>query len=165
MLFMRHCKFLSDITLYAWRQCNEKLDLRFTRVGYEVDDTEIIPDDITAFNELNADLIDNYQGIPATTVDLLELGNKLAKAKLDLFLTGEAIHMNFIRLYENKIKNLKEEIGEGMTFDDLINALEGWRKFHLDEHKITAGRFYALIDKYKSYCAEQEKLSNKNKVM
>lgn len=162
---MRHCKKLTEISLHNWRQCNERGDLRFTRLGYELDDSAPLEEDAVAFNDLNSDLIDNYQGIPSTTVDLIELENKLLKSKLDFFLTKKPVHKNFIRIYENKIKNLREESGSGKSFDQLINMLEDWKKYHLDEHRMSAARFYEKVKEFKEYCAEVERKNKKNKVL
>lgn len=140
---------VNDMPLENWILCNDG-DARFARKKVNTTDKET-DKETTKDGENWTRIYDSYikkYGLSKLYLKMLEAMRKKALLELDYVETWEQFKLTEIQIEVEKLKNMVNNNGEGMTIEQSLVHLSKWVGYYLDKKKITVVDYFNLMAEY-----------------
>ena len=150
----RYFNSIEDFPLFNWRKCQEKSELKYTRLDINEGTEE---EDIEAWRVL----LDNFYlefGISKDYLRLLEIQSEIAELKCDLVITDDRFLLNRIKQLERELEELIGRPVESDT-DTCLIYLGKWVGYAVKERDTSVKMFYKLMKEYKAEADRVKKAS------
>ena len=134
---------IDEMPIYNWFKCVELKDYSYCakdRLKADLEACQI------KFSELYSEYIDTF-GISQQLNDILSLQNEILVLKIDMVLSEDKAIKTFIELKELELAD-KLNVKQSKHSDSII-LIEKYRRFEVDEHKLSVLKYYNYLQAIK----------------
>ena len=131
--------------LHNWIKCTDG-DLRFVRKVVDLE-SEQTAQDVEQWQRVYDQYIEKY-GLSELYQKLLETMRKKALIELDFVETRDRFKITEISILEEKLKNMVNNNGKGMSIDQSLVHLSKWLGYRVDIFKTTVAEYFTLLKEY-----------------
>ena len=120
--------------------------MRFVRKVVDLE-SEQTDQDVEQWQRVYDQYIEKY-GLSELYQKLLETMRKKALIELDFVETRDRFKITEISILEEKLKNMVNNNGKGMSIDQSLVHLSKWLGYRVDIFKTTVAEYFTLLKEY-----------------